>query len=130
MNTDAREVSVLVVDDSPLMRSFIRRVLAMSGVPTREVFEAGDGQSALDVMGNSRIDLVLSDINMPRMTGSEMMQRMCDTPELRSIPVIVVSTDATQQRMDAMLRLGARGYIRKPFQPESLRSEIERVLGM
>lgn len=126
----SRELTVLVVDDSPLMRSFIRRILAVCGLPTKEILEAGDGQSALDLMGRSAVDLVLSDINMPRMNGSEMMRFMNSTPSLRGIPVIVVSTDATQQRMDAMLEMGAQGYIRKPFQPEALRSEIERVMGV
>lgn len=123
-------MSVLIVDDSPLMRSFIRRILTVSGVRTKDVLEAGDGQDALDLMDKSPVDLVLSDINMPRMNGSEMLKRMSATPSMRTIPVIVVSTDATRQRMDTMQQMGAQGYIRKPFQPEALRCEIERVLGV
>jgi two-component system chemotaxis response regulator CheY len=123
-----RGLSVLIVDDSPVMRCFIRRVLALSGLPTRAVYEAGDGESALSVLGKSAVDLVLSDINMPGMNGSELMQRMNAAPHLRTIPVIVVSTDSTRHRMEAMLGLGARGYVQKPFHPEMLRTEIERVL--
>ncbi len=130
MEAGCRELSVLIVDDSPLMRSFIRRILTVSGVRTKDVLEAGDGQDALDLMDKSPVDLVLSDINMPRMNGSEMLKRMSATPSMRTIPVIVVSTDATRQRMDTMQQMGAQGYIRKPFQPEALRCEIERVLGV
>jgi two-component system chemotaxis response regulator CheY len=123
-----RRLSVLVVDDSPVMRSFIKRVLALSGVPTTEIHEAGDGACALELLGRSPVDLVLSDINMPNMNGSELMRRMKAAPSLSTIPVIVISTDSSHLRVESMLELGARGYIHKPFQPESLRAEIERVL--
>ncbi len=125
---ETQAISVLIVDDSPVMRSFIRRVLALSGLPTRQVNEASDGASALTVLGNTEVDLVLSDINMPGMNGSELMQRINADPKLSNIPVIVVSTDSSRQRMDAMLSMGARGYVQKPFHPEGLRAEIERVL--
>jgi two-component system chemotaxis response regulator CheY len=120
--------SILVVDDSPVMRMFIRRVLAVSGVPTSEVREADNGVTALEVLRSVPVDLVLSDINMPEMNGSELMERISENPELRRIPVIVVSTDSSLLRVKMMLHLGARGYIQKPFPPEALRSEIERVL--
>jgi two-component system chemotaxis response regulator CheY len=131
MGDDAKKpegLSVLVVDDSPVMRMFIRRVLAVSGLPAGEIHEADDGESALDVLEHHVVDLVLSDINMPRMNGSELLQRMVASPSLRDIPVIVVSTDSSSWRVRSMLGMGARGYIQKPFHPEALRSEIERVL--
>jgi two-component system, chemotaxis family, chemotaxis protein CheY len=121
-------LSLLVVDDSPVMRSFIRRVLALSGIPEYEISEAGDGEAALQMMEKRRIDLVLSDINMPRMNGSELVRSMRASPALRDIPVIVVSTDSTEERINSMRAYGARGYLSKPFQPEALRTEIERVL--
>lgn len=110
------------------MRSFIRRVVALSGAPVRAMIEAEDGLQALEVLRRQHVDLVLSDINMPRMNGEELLRRICSDPALSSVPVIVVSTDASQCRTEVMLSLGARGYIKKPFQPEALRAEIERVL--
>lgn len=122
------EYSILLVDDSPVMRMFIRRVLMLSGLSMKEVFEADDGQVALEMLRTCRVDLILSDINMPRMNGSELMRRLAAAPDLRSIPVIVVSTDSSHVRVESMMKLGARGYLQKPFQPEKLRMEIERVL--
>jgi two-component system, chemotaxis family, chemotaxis protein CheY len=123
-----RPLSLLIVDDSPMMRSFIRRVLALSGLPEHEIAEAGDGEEALRVMQGQRVDVVLSDINMPKMSGSELIRTMREEPALRDIPVIVVSTDSTLQRIESMRAYGARGYLSKPFPPEALRAEIERVL--
>jgi two-component system, chemotaxis family, chemotaxis protein CheY len=123
-----RPLSLLIVDDSPVMRSFIRRVLAISGLPEHEITEAGDGEAALRVMEQRRVDVVLSDINMPKMNGSELIRTMRGEPALKEIPVIVVSTDSTAQRMASMRAHGARGYLSKPFPPEALRAAIERVL--
>jgi two-component system, chemotaxis family, chemotaxis protein CheY len=123
-----RPLSLLIVDDSPMMRSFIRRVLALSGLPEHEIAEAGDGEEALRVMRGQRVDVVLSDINMPKMSGSELIRTMREEPALRDIPVIVLSTDSTLQRIESMRAYGARGYLSKPFPPEALRAEIERVL--
>lgn len=123
-----RPLSLLVVDDSPIMRAFIRRVLTLSGIPEHEVAEAGDGEAALRLLERQRIDVVLSDINMPRMNGSELIRAMRSSPALREIPVIVISTDSTEQRVKSMRAQGARGYLSKPFPPEALRAEIERVL--
>jgi two-component system chemotaxis response regulator CheY len=123
-------ISVLIVDDSPAMRAFIRRVLEVSGLETRLCLEAGDGQEALEILRDHQVDVVLSDINMPRMSGEQFVEQLSVMNVLKTLPVIVVSTDSTEARMRQMLALGARGYVRKPFTPERLKQEIERVLGM
>lgn len=123
-------ISVLIVDDSAVMRTFIRRVLEMSGLETGLCLEAANGAEALHLLDQHWVDVVLSDINMPVMSGEEMMRRLHASAVLESLPVIVVSTDSTEARMRQMIELGARGYVKKPFQPEELRSEIERVLGV
>lgn len=119
---------VMIVDDSPAMRAFVRRILDMSGLEINRCIEAGDGQEALDLLRESRVDVILSDINMPRMNGEQFVRSIEADPELRSIPVVVVSTDRTETRVQQMLALGARGYVTKPFLPEALREELERVL--
>jgi len=122
--------NVLIVDDSPAMRAFVGRVLDLSGLPVGRRLEAGDGAEALSVLGREWIDVILTDINMPAMDGEELLRRLESDEDWRSIPVIVISTDRTEKRVDRMLSMGARGYVKKPFLPEALRCELERVLGV
>jgi two-component system, chemotaxis family, chemotaxis protein CheY len=121
---------VLIADDSPVMRSFVRRVIELSGFELSECFEAGDGEEALQVLRSEWVDAILTDINMPVVDGEEFLRRLSADAMLRSIPVIVISTDATRNRMERMMALGARGYVTKPFVPETLRAELERTLGV
>jgi two-component system chemotaxis response regulator CheY len=121
--------SVLIVDDSPVMRSFIRRVMTLSGFEVRECFEASNGEEALTQLRQHRVDVILTDINMPTMNGEELLRRLGADGVLKSVPALVISTDATRGRILRMMSLGAEGYMTKPFSPESLREELERVLG-
>ncbi len=121
---------VLIVDDSPAMRAFVKRVVEMSGFEAGAYFEAGNGEEALAVLSGNWVDVILTDINMPKMNGEQFLRRVEADETLRGIPVIVISTDATEQRRAQMLGLGARGYVTKPFSPEELRQELEDVLGV
>ena len=121
---------VLIVDDSPAMRSFVRRVLELSGFDLSDCFEAGDGAEALKLLGAEWVDAILTDINMPRMDGEQFLKQLAADDLLRSIPAIVISTDATRSRIDRLTALGARGYVTKPFVPEELREVLERTLGV
>lgn len=122
--------TVLVVDDSPVMRTFIRRVMKLAGFEDAEYLEASDGREALERLEARSADVVLTDINMPRMGGEEFLEEMARRGMLNSTPALVISTDATRDCMHRMLTLGARGYISKPFTPESLREQLDRVLGV
>jgi two-component system, chemotaxis family, chemotaxis protein CheY len=119
---------LMIVDDSPVMRSFIRRVVQISGFPIQEIHEATDGLDALEQLQRSPADLVLTDINMPRMDGEELIRAIKTDSRLCDIPIIVVSTDATQHRVESLLHLGARGYLAKPFPPERLSELLEGLL--
>ena len=121
---------VLIVDDSPAMRAFVKRVIEMSGFEAGAYFEAENGEQALAILNDHWVDVILSDINMPIMNGEQFLRRIEADETLRTIPLIVVSTDSTEQRRTQMLALGAKGYVRKPFSPESLRQEMEDVLGV
>ncbi len=121
--------SVLIVDDSPVMRSFIRRVLTLSGFEVGECREAGNGEEALAQLSAHRVDIILTDINMPGMNGEELLLKLQADGTLKTTPAVVISTDATNERIVRMIELGAQGYMSKPFSPESLRDELERVLG-
>jgi two-component system chemotaxis response regulator CheY len=119
---------VLIVDDSPAMRAFIHRVVLLSGLEVDTYLQAGEGGEALRLLAGCRVDLILTDINMPGMDGGQFVARLQQDQVLRAIPVVVVSTDATSGRIEQMMALGARGYVTKPFSPEVLRHELERVL--
>jgi two-component system chemotaxis response regulator CheY len=102
----------------------------MSGFDLDSCFEASNGGEALDLLRTEWVDAILTDINMPEMDGQEFLRRLSQDEMLRSIPAIVISTDATANRMASMASLGARGYVTKPFLPETLRAELERTLGV
>jgi two-component system chemotaxis response regulator CheY len=121
-------LNIMIVDDSPVMRAFIRKVVGLTGLDVGEWCEAGDGEAALKSLAERWVDLVLTDINMPTMNGEELVRRMESDDLMRSIPVIVVSTDSSRNRVQQMMALGAKGYICKPFLPEALRDEVEKVL--
>src|SRR5215469_6080704 len=118
---------ILIVDDSPAMRAFVRRVIDLSGFELAACFEASNGIEALDCLRREWVDVILSDINMPAMDGEEFLRHLEGNALLRSIPVIIISTDGTDQRVERMLAMGARGYVVKPFRPEELRAQLERT---
>ena len=121
--------TVLIVDDSPVMRGFIRRVMGLSGFEVGECWEAANGEEALLELKEHSIDVILTDINMPKMNGEEFLKRLSEEGTLRKVPALVISTDATKGRILKMLSLGAQGYMTKPFSPEALREQLELVLG-
>ena len=120
---------ILLVDDSPAMRVFVRRVVRSSGIDVAECFEAGSGSEALNLLRRQVVDLILTDFNMPEMDGEEFLRLLKADRARRSIPVYVVSTDATEHTITRMLELGACGYITKPFCPDELRNSVEANLG-
>jgi two-component system chemotaxis response regulator CheY len=120
----------MIVDDSRSMRSFVRRVMDLSGFEVDSCFDAANGAEALALLHAHPVDIILTDINMPEMNGEDFVRELEREEKFRAIPVVVVSTDATQNRIRRMLDLGAKGYVVKPFSPEALRGELERVLGV
>lgn len=121
--------NILIVDDSETVRAVIAKTLDLAGVDINELYQAGNGQEALDVLKDSWIDLVFCDINMPVMTGTELVENMQKDDLLKSVPVVIVSTEGSKTRMDELSAKGVRAYIRKPFTPETLRDIVEQVLG-
>jgi two-component system chemotaxis response regulator CheY len=119
---------VMIVDDSRSMRAFVRRVMDLSGFEVESCLNAANGAEALALLNQQRVDIILTDINMPEMNGEDFVRQMEQQDELRSIPVVVISTDGTENRIRRLLDLGAKGYVVKPFSPEALRAELERVL--
>ncbi len=120
--------SVLIVDDSPAMRKFIRRTLTLTGLDIGECAEANHGREALDMLATHWMDIVLTDINMPTMNGEELVEHLAADPLFCTIPVVVISTDKSDARLARMLALGVKEYVTKPFAPETLGSAMERLL--
>ena len=123
-------LSILVVDDSVTVRSVIAKTLEMARIPVAKLHQAADGQEALDLLDREWIDLVFADIHMPRMTGIEMVEKMAGNKMLESIPVVIVSSDGSSDRIEHLKSQGVRGYIRKPFTPEQMREVVRDLMGV
>lgn len=120
--------NLLIVDDSDTVRAVIAKTLKVSGLDLGELHFAANGQEGLQVLAENWVDVVLTDINMPVMTGVEMIEKMQQDETLSTLPVIVVSTEGSKTRMDELLAKGVRAYLRKPFTPENLKEAVESVL--
>ena len=121
--------NVLIVDDSSTMRAVIKKTIKVSGFKVGQFLEAGDGVQALKVLEDEWVDLVLSDINMPNMNGLELIGKMHADEILRSIPVVMVTTEAGDEKVKQSKELGAVGYIKKPFQPQDIKNTLCRIMG-
>lgn len=123
-------LNVLIVDDSEIVRAVIRKSLDLANVPVQQVYQAGNGQEALDVLRREWVDLVFADINMPVMGGVEMVEEMSRDGMLATVPVVIVSTEGSATRIGDLKTKGVRAYLRKPFKPEEIRGVVEQVIGV
>ena len=121
-------LKVLVVDDSAVIRKVIIRALSQTGLSLDEVQQAADGNEGLAILRASKIDLVLSDINMPNMDGIQMLAAMQEEPSLKTIPVIMITTEGSPAKVMDAAKLGARGLVRKPFVAEQIRQKMTECL--
>jgi len=121
--------NILIVDDSRTTRTVISKTLNLAGVPISQLLEAENGKIALKILEDNWIDLVLADINMPEMDGVEMVDRMSRDGLLKTIPVVIVSTEGSQTRIEEMRAKGVKAYVRKPFTPELIKNLVEDILG-
>ncbi len=122
-------INVLIVDDSGVMRAIILKSLRMSGLPLGETHQAANGQEGLDSLNQNWIDLVIVDINMPVMTGEEMIDHMRATPDMKDVPIVVISTEGSEKRLERLKQKGA-AFIHKPFSPEIIRDTIKDIMAL
>ena len=120
--------NILVVDDSVTMRSVIKKTVGMAGIQVGEIFEAGNGIEALDVLAREWIDVVVSDINMPEMSGIEFLKEAKKDEVFRDVPVIFISTESSDARRKEAEMLGAAGDVKKPFPPALIKDVLLDVL--
>ncbi|MEW6682254.1 MAG: response regulator [Nitrospirota bacterium] len=116
---------VLVVDDSSTTRALI--VATIEEMDGFETIEAPNGFEALKRIPQQPLDLIVTDINMPDINGLEIVHFVKHHPDYRSIPMIIVSTEGSDEDVKRGLDLGAAAYVKKPFEPEQLKSTIRRV---
>jgi two-component system, chemotaxis family, chemotaxis protein CheY len=120
-----REVHTLIVDDSSVMRKIVERSLRQAGIEEMVVHEAGNGIEALELLRAGKMDLILSDINMPAMDGLELLRQIKAQNLAPGVPVVMITTESSEEHVRQAIAAGARGYIRKPFTAEQVK---ERVL--
>ena len=123
-----KSISALIVDDSSVMRKIVARCLRQAGIDFSSVLEAGNGKEALHLLESNIVDLILSDINMPVMNGLEFVEALSANPTVRNIPVVMITTEASESSVLKALSCGARGYIRKPFTPEEVKEHVLPIL--
>ncbi len=119
------EVKALIVDDSSVMRKIVERSLRQAGLDTLVVHEACSGVEGLDVLRGTKVDLILTDINMPMMDGLEFVRQIKAQSLAHGVPVVMITTESSEEHVRQAILAGARGYIRKPFTAEQVK---ERVL--
>ena len=122
-------VNILVVDDSAVMRSMIKKTIKSSGVEIGEIYEASNGQEGLEVLEENWLDILFIDVNMPVMDGMEMLDRVRSKSETSDIPILIVSTESNHERIEIIQKKNA-GFVHKPFTPEVLRERILEALGV
>ena len=115
---------ILTIDDSTTMRDMLMLTLSSNGF---EVLQAVDGLDGLDVLGRETVDVVITDINMPKLDGYGVIQHMRERPEYDDLPILVLTTESDQEKKERARKLGATGFIIKPFNPTGLVDVLRKV---
>ncbi|HEX4037145.1 MAG TPA: response regulator [Acidobacteriaceae bacterium] len=122
------DMTVLIVDDSSVMRKIVERALRQAGLNLTRVIEAGNGREGLEVLGRERVQLIVSDINMPNMDGLEFLRQLQSQDLAKGAPVVMITTESGEEHVREALTAGAQGYIRKPFTPDQVRDRVLPLL--
>jgi two-component system chemotaxis response regulator CheY len=122
------QYTCLVVEDSPMMRQLL--VLALSRVKSLQVVEADDGVDGLRKLATGKFDIILTDINMPIMDGLKLVKRVRSDPTHKDVPIIVVTTEGSEEDKERALQLGANAYITKPIQAPQVIAKVRALLKM
>jgi len=115
---------MLIADDSAVMRALVKRALAVAGVPVETVLEAANGREALAILETHRVDVLLSDINMPEMSGLELLQQIRARGSWPDLVCAVISSDGSESRRAEIRGLGVEVFLQKPFRPEVMRDVV------
>ena len=119
-------MKVLVVDDFATMRRIVKNILSQLGY--KHIIEADDGTTALDILKQEKIDLIICDWNMPKMTGLDLLKHVRGNPDMANIPFIMVTAEAQQDNIILAVKAKVSQYIVKPFTADTLGEKINKVL--
>lgn len=116
---------VLIADDSPTIRKFVSFSLTMQGF---EVIAACDGMEAMELIPGHKIDLIITDLNMPNMDGFELIKTIRQNAEYEDVPIIILSSLAGSEEIEKGMSIGANSYMVKPFDPKRIQYEVAKYL--
>ena len=111
-----------------MMRKVVLRVLKMAELDFDTILEAGDGSEALTLLRTNQVDLIMCDINMPVMSGIELLQKIKQEQLAQGVPIVMVTTENSEPQVRQAILAGARGYIRKPFTVDHIRNNVRPLL--
>ncbi len=120
------ELSCLIVEDSPMMRQLL--VFALARVKNLRVTEADDGVDALRKLAATRFDIIITDINMPIMDGLKLVKRIRSDANHKDTPIVIITTEGSQEDRQRALQLGANAYITKPIQAPQVIAKVKELL--
>ncbi len=120
--------NVLIADDSMIIRKMIAKTLNISGLDIGEIYFAENGKQALKQLKENWVDIVFADINMPEMNGIKMIEEMCKEDLIKSIPVVIISTERNRERIETLKAMGVKAYLSKPFIPEEFSRTVRELL--
>jgi len=120
------DLKILAVDDSPTMRRIIVNTLKRAGY--EDVAEAGDGKDALAKLKTEKFDFIITDWNMPEMDGLTFVTTVRSDPELKALPILMVTTRSVKEDIMQAIKAGVNNYIVKPFTPETIAEKITQVI--
>ncbi len=121
-------MDVLIVDDSAAIRKILRRVLQQAELPLGQIFEAGDGMEALESLRKQKVQLILSDINMPNMDGLRFLTEVKASSDWKDIAVVMITTEGSQAKVLEAVQRGASGYVRKPFTADEIKEKLAGIV--
>lgn len=120
--------NILIVDDSSTIRKILTRCISHTKISVGTLYEAGDGEEALSILEQHPIHLVMTDINMPKMSGLELLSAMKAQEKWKSLPVLLITTEGRVDTVVDAANRGAAGYVKKPFTADDIQAKIEPLL--
>ncbi len=119
-------IKVLIVDDFATMRRILKNILKQLGF--KNLVEADDGTSAWEILESQRVDLIISDWNMPKMTGLELLKKVRASEKYKQAPFLMVTAEAQKQNVIEAVQAGVSNYVVKPFTAEAISEKLEKIL--
>jgi two-component system chemotaxis response regulator CheY len=120
-------MKILIVDDFATMRRIMKNILKQIGFTN--ILEADDGTTAMEQLSKSSVDLIISDWNMPKMTGLDLLKEVRKTDGLKDVPFLMVTAEAQKQNVIDAVQAGVTNYVVKPFTAEAISEKLEKIFG-